>query len=118
MARKVGPVGDVARRSGVSRWTVYRTVQGRTRPRPGTLEKLRRAGIEIPAVVRLEIPRNVHSFARHFGLSLNEVERLVNTGLKPVDLMTETELQHILDGMSRFPGLYTWHSRSSAEGQS
>ena len=118
MARKVGTVGDVARRSGVSRWTVYRTVRGRTRPRPGTLEKLRRAGIEIPAVVRLEIPRNVHDFAQHFGLSLNEVEKLVNTELKPVDLMTERELQHVLDGMSSFPGLYTWHSRSPAQRQS
>lgn len=118
MGRKPGLVREIARRSGVSRWTVYRIVRGETRPRAATVHKLREAGVEFPRLLRVEYPRNVVDFARRRNLSVNDLEKLMGVRLKPIELMTEKELEHITDAMSSFPKLYAWHFTSRAGTQS
>jgi len=115
MGRKLGAVGQIALLTGLSRWTVLRTLRGETRPRAATLDKLRKAGLDLPSMVQLECPRNVLDFARRLNLSVNDLDRLISVRLKPVGLMTDKELQHIVDAMSSFPKLYTWDSTSSPD---
>jgi len=118
MGRKAGLVGEIARRSGVSRWTLYRMLRGQTRPQAATVEKLRRAGVELPLLDRVEYPRNVHDFGRRRRMSIDVLDKLMGLGLKPIDLMTEKEIEHILDAMSRYPKLYSWHPTPPPEDQS
>lgn len=82
------------------------------------MEKLRKAGIEVERLLRVEYPRNVVDFAQRRNLTVNDLQRLVAVRMKPVDLMTDKELEHITDAMSSFPKLYAWHFTSRPGTQS
>jgi len=114
MGRKPGLATEIARRSDIPRCTVHRWLRGETRPRPSSLEKLRKAGVELSLILRVEYPRNVADFARRRKLSFTDVDKVMALSLKPIDLMSDKELEHILHAMSSFPKLYTWHSTSSS----
>jgi len=118
MGRKPGLATEIARRSDIPRCTVHRWLRGETRPRPSSLEKLRKAGVELSLILRAEYPRNVVDFARRRNLTVNDLQRLMGVRLKPIDLMTDKELEHILEAMSSFPKLYAWHFTSRAGTQS
>ena len=105
----------IAREYNLGRATIYRYLRAETKPRASTLRKLREAGLVAEEEMPLLVPPNIRAFARQRNIPFQEVESLMNVGLKPVERMTLQELQWVYESLSKFRDLLTWHGSELVE---
>ena len=116
MVQKFATASELARQTGMSRWTAHRLLTGRTKkPQSRTVAKLRGAGIIPQDLKKVWIPENIRAFAIGADLRYIEVEALLRTTLKAVIQMKPAELAHVLDSAQKFPDLYGWADAATQE---
>ena len=99
-------ISEVQKLTGLSRATIYHALEEPSRARSTTLERLRQAGVDVVPRAALIIPAAVREFALNEGLTLREVEQLLNMRLKPVRAMTVAEVEHVWRSAKVFSDLY------------